>query len=294
MDAGMLAALTLLLGIALGTLLATATYRVELRRQARWLDERDPASNARMTVNAAAPGLKAIACAVNAELDRAAEDRVAAMRRAQAFQRDLSALSHDIRTPLTGAKGYLQLAGEEPDTAARARHLDAAVQRIDATTALLDQLFAYSKASDPDLRLEMRPVSLKPLVEGVLLGQYPAFAERGWEPVVKFDDAKATATGDASALTRIVENLVVNELRHGCGAPEIQQEGRTLTFRNAVEHPETLDPTRLFERFYQADASRSAAGSGLGLATASKLARAMGMRLSAALEGDVLAITLAW
>ena len=111
---------------------------------------------------------------------------------------------------------------------------------------------------------------------------------------MRFDDAGATVTGDAPALTRIVENLVVNALRHGSGAPEIRQEGRALTFGNAFEHPETLDPSRLFERFYQADASRKASGSGLGLATASKLAEAMGMRLSAALEGDVLAITLRW
>ena len=283
-----------LLGITLGALGASATYAAELRRQARWLAHRDPASNARMTVNAAAPGIKAVALAVNAELDRAAEERVAALRRAQSFQRDLSALSHDIRTPLTGAKGYLQLAGEEDDPAARARHLDAAARRIDATTALLDQLFVYSKASDPDLELASEPVPLKPLVEGILLGHYPEFEQRGWEPALSFEDDGETATGDAEALARIVENLVANALRHGSGAPEIRQEGRSLTFRNAVEHPETLDATRLFERFYQADASRSGAGSGLGLATASKLAGAMGMRLSAELDGDALSITLAW
>lgn len=294
MDAGMIAVLTLLLGIALGALGTTATYAAELRRQARWLAHRDSASNARMTVDAPIPGIKAVALAVNAELDRAVEERVAALRRAQSFQRDLSALSHDIRTPLTGAKGYLQLAGEEGDPAARARHLTAAARRIDATTALLDQLFAYSKASDPDLELASEPVPLKPLVEGILLGHYLEFEKRGWEPVLSFADAETALAGDAEALVRIVENLVANALRHGSGAPEIRQEGRSLTFRNAVEHPETLDATRLFERFYQADASRSGGGSGLGLATASKLAAAMGMRLSATLAGDELSITLTW
>lgn len=287
-------AIMLVLGIMLGAFLAAATYATELRRQARWLTERDPSSNARMTVNAAAPGLKAIASAVNAELDRDAGDRVAAMRRAQTFQRDLSALSHDIRTPLTGAKGYLQLAGEETDAGARKRQLSAAVQRIDATTALLDQLFAYSKASDPDLQLESRPVPLKPLVEGILLGHYPEFEERGWEPVLAFEDADTTLTGDRDALARIIENLVANALQHGSGAPVIRQHGRALMFANAVDHPGAVDADRLFERFYQADASRSGAGSGLGLATASKLAAAMGMRLTAAIDDGTLEIKLAW
>ena len=67
------------------------------------------------------------------------------------FQRDLASLSHDIRTPLMGAKGYLRLAQDEGDEAGRDRRLAAAEARLDDMGALLDQLFAYAQANDPDL-----------------------------------------------------------------------------------------------------------------------------------------------
>ena len=106
----MLAAALLVLGIALGALITMATYATELRRIARFLQTREPRSNARATTAVGAPGIRDLADAVNTELDRSSRERVDAQRHQDEFQRDLSALSHDIRTPLTGAKGYLQLA----------------------------------------------------------------------------------------------------------------------------------------------------------------------------------------
>lgn len=295
MDPSLASCILLLLGICMGALIVSAGYQAELRRIARFVRERDPQSNARVS-SGAMPGVTDLADAVNAELDRSAEAHVRDMRHQQEFQRDLSALSHDIRTPLTGAKGYLQLACEEDDVAVRARHLDMASQRIDATTELLDQLFSYTKSTDPDLTLECEPVSLKPLVEAVLLGQYPAFEERGWEPVVMLANEGATVEADHDALERILQNLVVNALRHGAGAPTVMErmgeDGIELAISNPVDDPSALDASRLFERFYRADATRRGAGSGLGLAVAANLAHAMGMELAAALSDNNLVITL--
>ena len=165
MPTGALIVLTLLLGIAAGFLLAMAIYTLELRRLARNIEERDPASNARLSLNTRPPALPALVSAINAELDRSAQARIAAQRGQREFQRDLASLSHDIRTPLMGAKGYLQLAASEANSTARTERLAAATQRIDATATLLDQLFSYTKASDPDLTLAQEPVELRPLVE---------------------------------------------------------------------------------------------------------------------------------
>ena len=81
----------------------------------------------------------------------------------------------------------------------RNRHLAAATARIDSTTELLDQLFAYTKSTDPDLALAHEPVALTPLVERVLLGHYPEFEAHGWEPSLEVDDAAATVMGDSEA-----------------------------------------------------------------------------------------------
>ena len=250
---------------------------------------------------------------------------MAARRQQQEFQRDLASLSHDIRTPLMGAKGYLRLAQDvgagfegvaeaagphaedaegtaeaeraagphaEDAEAARLRRLAAAEARLDDMRALLDQLFAYAQANDPDLALDLRPVRVLPVLADVLVGQYPAFERQGWEPHVDFQDEALLADADPEALARIFENLVVNALRHGVSAPTIEQRGGTVTFANEVSDPAALDVERLFERFYRADVSRTSPGSGLGLAVAASLAEAMGMRLDARLEGATLRMGL--
>ena len=297
----------------------------EVRRMARFLRERDARSNARLTVEAPGRSFAELASAVNGQLDAAQEERVAARRQQQEFQRDLASLSHDIRTPLMGAKGYLRLAQDvgagfegvaeaagphaedaegtaeaeraagphaEDAEAARLRRLAAAEARLDDMRALLDRLFAYAQANDPDLALDLRPVRVLPVLADVLVGQYPAFERQGWEPHVDFQDEALLADADPEALARIFENLVVNALRHGVSAPTIEQRGGTVTFANEVSDPAALDVERLFERFYRADVSRTSPGSGLGLAVAASLAEAMGMRLDARLEGATLRMGL--
>lgn len=173
MPTGALIVLALLIGIAAGLLLDVTLYAHELRRLSHNLRKRDAASNARLSLSARPPELSALVDAINAELDRSAQARVAAMRSQQEFQRDLSALSHDIRTPLTGAKGYLQLAYEETDPHLREQRLETAIERIDRTSELLDALFSYTKASEPDLALDMRPLDIREVVERCLIGHYP-------------------------------------------------------------------------------------------------------------------------
>ena len=182
MSPGALAVLMLIIGVLAGALITTAAYAPELRRISRLLDARRDGSasaNARVTIGSRAPGVAELAEAINRELDCAMRSHIDGMRAQRDFQRDLSALSHDIRTPLTGAKGYLQLAANEADPALKRQRIDAAVERIDRTSELLDALFSYTKASDPDLVLSAEPIDVREIVEQCLLGHYPDFERLG-------------------------------------------------------------------------------------------------------------------
>ena len=299
---GIMLVAMLALGLGLGAVLVIACYVTELGRQTRFLERRERLSNARLTCGSRLPGMVSLVDAVNAEIDAADAERVEALRAADEFSRGLSALSHDVRTPLTGARGYLQLAREESDPTRKDEQLSAADARLAAMSGLLDELFSYARAADPDTPLELAPVALRPVLEQVLLGHYPEFEARDWEPALDMVDSSIEVTADREALTRIVENLVVNALRHGSGPLAVrvrpagekdgEKRGVIVEFSNPVADPSAIDAARLFERFYQADASRSTAGSGLGLSVAAKLAAAQGMDLSARLNGEDLVVTL--
>ena len=170
--------------------------------------------------------------------------------------------------------------------------LDAAAARLGDMEGLLNSLFCYVQAADAERGLDVRPVAVLPVLADVLMGQYPAFEARGWEPAVRFEDEAFTVEADAGALARICENLVGNALRHGAGAPAITQRGRTITFANAVADGAAIDLARLFERFYRADPTRAGAGAGLGLAVVASLADALGVTYTAEVQNGRFAIAL--
>ena len=264
-------------GLALCGFALVLLYGHELRRMARFLRNRDGRSNSRLTTEMPGPGFADLARAVNGTLDaadRRERERAAEQRQ---FQRDLASLSHDIRTPLMGAKGYVSLAAEA---------------RLADMEGLLDALFAYARATDAASDLDRRPLVVLPVLADVLTGQFPAFEERGWEPLVDFPDESLVVEADSEALARMFENLVSNALRYGASAPSIVQRGRSLTFSNKVPDPAAIDVNRLFERFYRADVARAQGGAGLGLAVVASLATAQNIEVEASLEGDELFLTL--
>lgn len=255
--------------------------RREHVRMTRFLRERDPDSNARLRLGLTDAAHAELVRAINEQLDRAADEKREACLQKRQFQRDLASLSHDIRTPLAGAKGYLQLAAGEADAQQQAHCLRMAEARLDAMAEMLDQLFAYTRATDPDVRLDLQPVRLVVVLESVLAAHFPAFEERGWHPVIEVDDQGLTALADEEALRRVFENIIQNALRYGAGAPAVRADGCAIVFANPLQDGAMPDEARLFERFYRADVTRSTPGTGLGLATAKTLCDAMGMTLEA-------------
>lgn len=264
----------------------------ELRSIARFLVDRDTLSNTRVTVSVHTRGFVRLGQAINRQIDRHQGERIAAEENKRDLRRGLTYLSHDIRTPLSGAQGYAQLLADEQDETERARYLDVVERRLDDVSGLLDQLYAYAQVQDPDYRIERERVDVSQVLVESLASLYAPFKERGWTPDIQLADEPLIVLSDGDSLGRIFRNLVVNALRYGSEAPRIVQEGTAITFSNRVANPEAIDAERLFERFYQGDSARAGEGSGLGLAIVSQLAKALDIKLAARLEGDVLSISL--
>lgn len=264
----------------------------ELRSIARFLVDRDTLSNTRVTVSVHTRGFVRLGQAINRQIDRHQGERIAAEENKRDLRRGLTYLSHDIRTPLSGAQGYAQLLADEQDETERARYLDVVERRLDDVSGLLDQLYAYAQVQDPDYRIERERVDVSQVLVESLASLYALFKERGWTPDIQLADEPLIALSDGDSLGRIFRNLVVNALRYGSEAPGIVQEGTAITFSNRVANPEAIDAGRLFERFYQGDAARADEGSGLGLAIVAQLAKALDIKLAARLERDVLSISL--
>ncbi len=280
--------------------------RRELRRLARAVRRCDSRLNGRLAVSVRSAEVVALADAVNGLLDAEHRARGEDLAARQAFQDDLAALAHDVRTPLAGVQGYLELAEADADPAARERYQGAARERLGVARGLIEDLFEYARltvaaeqsaaggyaADEHEAGCEAEPVEVLAVVEEALAAQYPAFLERGWRPQVDFADEGLQVRAPRDDLARVFANLTVNALRHGAEAPGIVQRGRRVVFSNVVENPGAVEVDRLFDRLYRGDAARGAAGTGLGLAIVKRLCDGMGIEVSAYVEGNVLAIEL--
>lgn len=267
-------------------------YEREFRRVARFLGDRGDVSNQRLTVELRTSGTVKAASAVNGLIDDQGRVRREVEGERKRFHEDMVALSHDVRTPLAGAQGYLQLYGFEDDPNERERCVDEARARLAAMKELVDQLFEYTKARDPAREPREGAVSVYDAVVEAFTSLYPSFADKGWEPAIDFEDEALAVMADADDLLRVFSNLAANCLKHGSSAPAVAQRGRTVVVSNRVDDPAAVDAGRLFSRFYRADASRGSAGSGLGLAIVASLCERMGATVGAAIEGDVLTIEI--
>lgn len=270
--------------------------RHELRRLTRAIRGCDSRLNGRLAVGVRLAEVVDLAAAVNDLLDAERQARGEELAARRAFEHDLAALAHDVRTPLAGAQGYLELAEADPNPAAWERYQEAARERLGVARGLVEDLFEYTRlavATEEDATgREAEPVEVLAVVEEALAAQYPAFLERGWRPHIDFEDEHVQVRAPREDLARVCANLTVNVLRHGAAAPVIVQRGRSVTFSNAVENPGAVEVSRLFERFYRADAARGGEGSGLGLAIVKCLCDRMGVGISARLKDGVLAIEL--
>jgi signal transduction histidine kinase len=218
-------------------------------------------------------------------------------RRAEAaLQQALTNISHDLRTPLTSAHGYLQLAEDaETDETHRTEYLRIVGDRLDVLTSLIDQLFTFTRIVE-GRALTLTQVDLAVVLREVLVLHYEEFEQAGLAVELTLPEIPTLVIGDVEALRRVFENLVANAIAHGTErlAVRLDRDAREVSLVNRIppEDIPALDVEHLFDRFYTADASRSAQSTGLGLAIVKVLAERMNARVSATLEGDLFEIRL--
>ena len=277
------------------SLTALLLYRRQVRGLAQQLKDLEPGSNQRLTCSVRDRNILSLCRLVNTYIDSQQKLVLQAREAEEELKYTIASVSHDIRTPLTGASGYMQMAEKTEDPDKRKEYCRIVRGRLKDLEQLLDQLFLYTKLTSQEISLQMEPVSLFPLVCEVLTGFYGKFQEQNREPSLDFQEEAIQIQADGSQLKRILGNLVSNSLSYGLGPLFIVQKGNTLTFSNKVKDPESIDPDQMFARFYRGDPSRNASkGShaGLGLSIARELTQAMGGKIEARLHEDILEIVL--
>ena len=208
----------------------------------------------------------------------------------------LSRMSHDIRTPLNGILGLLEISDQHPDDA-EANSEDRAKAKVAANhlLTLINDILEMSKIEDRAVVLEHVPFNLTDLCRDIcVLGQIRA-SSRDVTLTTSGPETFAypDVYGSSLHVRRVFLNLVENCIKYNrpggtvhCTAEQIELAGDKVVYRFIISDtgigmsPEFLK--HLFEPFAQAndDARSNYQGTGMGMPIVKALVKSMGGTIS--------------
>ena len=205
----------------------------------------------------------------------------------------LATLSHELRTPLTSILGWASMIRNgEVEASNITRAIETIERNARSQARLIDDLLDVSRIITGNLRLDLHPLNLAPIVEAAIDALRPTAdvkgiqirAETGGDCLVK---------GDANRLRQVIWNLLSNSIkftqRGGVVTIDLHCVGSTVRLKVA-DTGEGISPEFLpyvFDRFRQAEGSisRKQGGLGLGLAVVRHLVELHGGGISAESAG---------
>jgi len=190
----------------------------------------------------------------------------------------ISNISHDLKTPLTSIKGYVEgiREGIANDPVKLRKYVDVIYAKTLDMDRMIDDLFLLSKLDLKQERFHFESVSLEAFYRQTMSELYMEYENAGVRLTGEYEaGAEAVATMDPQKIKRAILNIVGNSMKfmdkkepqiHIYFGQQAEEWIIGITDNGPGMEPNELE--RIFDRFYRADANRNqnVAGSGLGLA----------------------------
>lgn len=212
---------------------------------------------------------------VNDAESRALRDRERALE-AERLQREkddiLAAIAHELRTPITVARGNLDLASrslKQGEVTSIPTYLGSAREAVERLSRLSADLVEASRGNDPQLKSE--PLEIAPIIDQASAWARAAALSKGLDLIVEHSDQQIRVPGDADALLSVFGNLLSNAIRYTPAGGKVIIRERLEGDLACVEVEDNgigMTPevqSRAFEKFYRGDEAHNVDGQGLGL-----------------------------
>lgn len=223
-------------------------------------------------------------CGAFNEMAARLKESVGRTRRDEESRKELLAgISHDLRSPLTSIRAYVEglLDGVAKTEEAKQRYLRTIHTKAEDIDRLVSQLFLYSKLDLEGAPMEMRLIRLDEFITSFVEEAALDSRTHGLE-ITAEQLSPVTVSADPGQLRRVLSNILENSIKYknkeiGHLRITLEESGRLVLADDGPGVPEDALP-KLFDVFYRSDPARKnpAGGSGLGLAIASKAVHGMG------------------
>jgi two-component system phosphate regulon sensor histidine kinase PhoR len=212
------------------------------------------------------------------------------LRRADQIRRDFVAnVSHELRTPLTAIRGYVEaLLDDRSDAEDTRRFLEIIARHSARMERLVSDLLRLARLDARQEALDLAPCDLQQLFNTVVGDVAQTAEEKRQHITTAVDPAACRITADPAKLHDVLRNLVENAVHYAPDAATIRLEAERangvvrISVSDSGPGIPPDDLSRVFERFYRVDKSRSRpGGTGLGLAIVKHLVELHGGQATA-------------
>ena len=204
------------------------------------------------------------------------------LKRTDGRRREMVAnISHDLRTPLTTMRGYLEtllIKSESLSPEEKKQYLETALSHSQHLGKLVEQLFELARLDSCESVVYSEPFSMGELVQDVTQSYLLRAEQKSIQLEVDLNPDAPLIYGDIAMMQRVLENLLENGLRH-------TPEGGLVSISVDIDSGNVIvrvadtgcgipaeDVPRIFERFHQQDINRTgSSSSGLGLAIVKRI-----------------------
>ena len=272
-------------------LIRVVTTNIELKnitRELKGITEKD--TNLLLSTSSGDKSIKILVDSLNKELKKLLSLKREYSKGIFDVKKSAENIAHDIRTPLTVIKGYVDLLEKEELSEEGRKYLEIIKGRVDYMKEMIDELFLSLSMKSRGV-LNLSNIDAKSILEEALVSNYKEFEKKGMTPSFITPNEKVIIKADSKALYRVYSNIISNALKYGEGEfkVEMDEKGNTI-FSNLAPNMDSVEANKLLDRYYTI--SDAKASSGIGLSISKEILQEMGGELKVKLENQRLYISI--
>lgn len=188
----------------------------------------------------------------------------------QELKKIVTNISHDLRTPLTALKGYIDLINKEKLSISQKKYLKIIQKKSDELNELTGQLFEFSKIIDTlekNINLSKDECCINEILEETLLSFYNIFKEKNIFPTINISNKKLYKKVNKISIVRIFENILSNVSKYSNGDFEVEMDDYgIITFSNKANSLDATSVQKIFDRYFSVENAKESTGIGLSIA----------------------------
>ncbi|NVO87285.1 HAMP domain-containing histidine kinase [Lactobacillus rhamnosus] len=251
-------------------------------------------TNVGITSNTNLPLIRKLSAGINQNLNTMHQLQIEQVEQEKKIHQMLMDLTHDIKTPLTVATGYVQLLDRQPEADPKPS-LARIANNLRSVNYYLHYLMDFNLIQEKTRSLNHQSVNVSELLKNELFDYYDQLTASGLKVTPAITDQLMLET-DETLMRRIIQNLIGNWLKYAKSQAKLsfaRQDNHHLvmTFSNDTAQP-VSHVDQLVDRFYTTDAARTTQSVGLGLSIVQSLTTTLGGKMKLEAHDDSFTVKL--